>query len=75
MVEVVKVAMNGLERDSSLLWKLLQVEVLILWQGSLSLILPEGRGMDTMTSGSPSDLGNRPFGEQLVRPCQAGDVH
>lgn len=47
--------MNGLERDLGLLWKLLQVEEIILWQGSLSLILPEGRGMDTMTSGSPSD--------------------
>lgn len=66
--------MNGLERDSGLLWKLLQVEEIILWQGSLSLILPEGRGMDTMTSGSPSDLESRSSCLQTSQHCYAGDV-
>lgn len=48
--------MSGLERDLGQLWKLLQVEEIILWQGSLSLMPPEGRGVDTMTSGSPSAM-------------------
>lgn len=66
--------MNGLGRDSGLLWKLLQVEEIILWQGSLSLILPEGRGMDAMTSGSPSDLESRPSPQQASQQRRAGDV-
>ena len=61
--------MNGLGRDWGLLWKLLQVEEIILWQGSLSLILPEGRGMDAMTSGSPSDLENRPSHHRASQHC------
>lgn len=37
--------------------------------GQLILILPEGRGMDAMTSGSPSDLESRPSHQQASQHC------
>lgn len=72
MVKVVRSCSEWSRERSGLLWKLLQVEEIILGQGSLSLIPPEGSGMDTVTSGSPSDLESRPSQEQVSPHCQAG---
>lgn len=72
MVKVVKSCSEWSGERSGLLWKLLQVGEIILVQGSLSLIPPEGLGMDTVTSGSPSDLESRSPQEQVSPHCRAG---
>lgn len=69
MAKVVKSCNEGSRERWGVLRMLLQVEEIILGQGSLWLILPEGLGMDTMTSGSPSDLESRPSQPQASHGC------
>lgn len=69
MAKVVKSCNEGSRERWGVLRMLLQVEEIILGQGSLWLIPPEGPGMDTMTLGSPSDLESRPSQPQANHGC------